>query len=84
MSPLPGKMLTKTVKKKIDVTLSKAKCIGKHVDYDKINGENICWKSSTATCRQLKRLLECTKDDFLSQVIEGRDAIPHCSPTQMN
>lgn len=63
MSPLPGKMLTKTVKK-IDVTLSKAKCIGKHVDYDKINGENICWKSSTETCRQLKRLLNAPRMTF--------------------
>ena len=29
------------------------------------------WKSNTASCRQFKRLLECTEDSFLSQVIDG-------------
>ncbi|KAK4818274.1 hypothetical protein QYF61_009992 [Mycteria americana] len=31
---------------------------------------NICWKSSTASCRQSRTLLECTEDNFLSQVID--------------
>ncbi|KAK4816568.1 hypothetical protein QYF61_017958 [Mycteria americana] len=31
---------------------------------------NICWKSSTASCRQSRRLLECIEDNFLSQVID--------------
>ncbi|KAK4814213.1 hypothetical protein QYF61_012552 [Mycteria americana] len=38
----------------------------------------ICWKSSTASYRQSRRLLECTKDNFLSLVIDTptrRDAI---------
>ena len=35
------------------------------------NHPNICWKSSTASCRQSRRLLECIKDNFLSQVIDS-------------
>jgi len=31
---------------------------------------DICWKSSMASCRQPRRLLECTEDNFLSQVID--------------
>ena len=30
----------------------------------------ICWKNSTASCRQSRRLLECIEDNFLSQVID--------------
>lgn len=30
---------------------------------------NIYWKSSTTSCWQFRRLLECTEDNFLSQVI---------------
>ncbi|KAF1446075.1 hypothetical protein FQV07_0012864, partial [Pygoscelis papua] len=33
------------------------------------NHPDICWKSSTASCRQSRRLLECIEDNFLSQVI---------------
>ncbi|KAK4826983.1 hypothetical protein QYF61_013083 [Mycteria americana] len=32
---------------------------------------DICWKSSTASCRQSRRLLECIEDNFLSQVIDS-------------
>ena len=35
------------------------------------NHPDICWKSSMASCRQSKRLLECIEGKFLSQVIEG-------------
>ena len=38
----------------------------------------ICWKSSRVSCRQSTKLLECTEDNFLSQVIDSptqRDAI---------
>jgi len=35
------------------------------------NHPYICWKSSTASCRQSRRLLECTEDNFLSQVIDS-------------
>ncbi|KAK4806137.1 hypothetical protein QYF61_001060 [Mycteria americana] len=34
------------------------------------NHPDICWKSSTASCRQSGRLLECIEDNFLSQVID--------------
>ena len=30
-----------------------------------------CWKSSTASCRQSRRLLECLEDNFLRQVIDS-------------
>jgi len=32
---------------------------------------HICWKSSTVSCRQSRRLLECIEDKFLGQVIDG-------------
>jgi len=32
---------------------------------------DICWKISTASCRQSKRFLECIEDSFLSQVIDS-------------
>ena len=35
------------------------------------NHPNICWKSSTASCRQSRRLLECFEDNFLSQVTDS-------------
>jgi len=35
------------------------------------NHSNICWRSSTVSCRQSRRLLECTEDNFMSQVIDG-------------
>jgi len=35
------------------------------------NHPNICWKSSTVSCRQFRRLLECTEDKSLSQVIDS-------------
>jgi len=35
------------------------------------NHPNICWKSSTASCRQSRIFLECIEDKFLSQVIDN-------------
>lgn len=35
------------------------------------NHPDICWKSSTVSCRQSIRLLECTGDKYLSQVIDS-------------
>ena len=35
------------------------------------NQLNICWKSSTASCRQSRRLLEGIEDNLLSQVIDS-------------
>ena len=35
------------------------------------NHPDICWKSSMASCRQSRRLLECFEDNFLSQVIDS-------------
>jgi len=32
---------------------------------------SICWKSSMASCRQSRKLLECVEDNFLSQVVDG-------------
>jgi len=39
-----------------------------------LNHPDICWKTSTVSCRQSRRFLEYTEDNFLSQVID--------SPTQ--
>jgi len=36
-----------------------------------INHADICWKSSTASCRQSRRFLECIEDNFLRQVIDS-------------
>ncbi|PKU46875.1 nedd4-binding protein 2-like 2 [Limosa lapponica baueri] len=35
------------------------------------NHPDICWRNSTANCRQSRRLLEFIKDNFLSQVINS-------------
>ncbi|KAK4829571.1 hypothetical protein QYF61_005240 [Mycteria americana] len=35
------------------------------------NHPDICWKSSTASCRQSRRLLACIDDNFFSQVIDN-------------
>ena len=35
------------------------------------NHPDICWKNSTVSCSQPRRLLACIEDNFLSQVIEG-------------
>ncbi|KAJ7412608.1 rna-directed dna polymerase from mobile element jockey-like [Pitangus sulphuratus] len=35
------------------------------------NYPNVYWESSTESCRQSRRLLECMEDNFLSQVIES-------------
>jgi len=35
------------------------------------NHPDICWKSSTVSCRQSGKLLECIEDNFLSQVIDS-------------
>jgi len=45
---------------------------------------NICWKSSTASCRQSRRFVECIEDNFLSLVIDTPtrgDAILHLMVT---
>jgi len=36
-----------------------------------LNHLDICWKNSTASCRQSRRLLECIKDNFLSHVTDS-------------
>ena len=35
------------------------------------NHLDICWKSSIASSRQSRRLLKCSEDNFLTQVIDG-------------
>jgi len=35
------------------------------------NHPSLCWKSNTASYRQSRRLLECTEDNFLSQIIHS-------------
>ena len=35
------------------------------------NHTSICWKSSTASCRQSRRFLACIEDNFLSRIIDS-------------
>ena len=51
------------------IQLQEASCSQALVLLGDFNHLNNCWKSSTASCRQSRRLLECTEDKFLSQVI---------------
>ncbi|KAK4821784.1 hypothetical protein QYF61_002200 [Mycteria americana] len=59
--------------------LQEASCSQALVLLEDFNHPNICWKSSIASCRQSRRLLECIEDNFLTQVIDSltrRDVIP--------
>ncbi|PKU45711.1 nedd4-binding protein 2-like 2 [Limosa lapponica baueri] len=49
----------------------KALCLQALVLLGDFNHPNICWKSNRASCRQSRRLLECIKDNLLSQVIRS-------------
>ena len=44
--------------------------IGSHAA-GRLQPPNICWKSSTVSCRQSRRLLECIDNNFLSQIIDS-------------
>jgi len=35
------------------------------------NYSDVSWKSSTVSCRQCRRILECIKDNFLSKVLDS-------------
>ncbi|KAK4810861.1 hypothetical protein QYF61_008833 [Mycteria americana] len=50
--------------------LQEASCLQALVLLGDFNHPGICWKSSTASCRQSRRLLECIEDKFLTQVID--------------
>ncbi|KAK4806761.1 hypothetical protein QYF61_005557 [Mycteria americana] len=50
--------------------LQEASCLQALVLLGDFNHPNICRKSSKASCRQSRRLLECTEDNFLTQVID--------------
>ena len=43
----------------------------KHCPVGGFQPPDICWKISMANCRQSRRLLECTEDNFFSPVIYG-------------
>ena len=49
--------------------LQEASCSQTLVLLENFNHPKICWKSSTESCRQSRKLLECTEDNFLSQEI---------------
>ena len=42
-----------------------------HILLGVFNHPDICWKSSTASSRQSRKFLECTENNFLSQVIDS-------------
>ncbi|KAK4815291.1 hypothetical protein QYF61_026196 [Mycteria americana] len=56
-------------------TISPAPCLstptGGIVLLGDFNHPDICWKSSTASYKKSRRLLECMEDNFLSQVIDS-------------
>lgn len=41
--------------------------IGSHADF---NHSDVCWESNTVGCKQSRRLLECTENNFLVQVLD--------------
>ncbi|KAK4811192.1 hypothetical protein QYF61_019823 [Mycteria americana] len=51
--------------------LQEASCSQALILLGDFNHPDICWKSGTASCKQSRRLLECTEDNFLIQVIES-------------
>ncbi|GAB0204009.1 mitochondrial enolase superfamily member 1 [Grus japonensis] len=51
--------------------LQEASCLQALILLGDFNHPDICWKSSMATYRQSRRLLECIEDNFLSQVIDS-------------
>ncbi|KAK4810175.1 hypothetical protein QYF61_010948 [Mycteria americana] len=51
--------------------LQEASCSQALVLLGDFNHPDTCWKSSTASCRQSRRLLECVEDNFLSQAIDS-------------
>jgi len=55
--------------------LQEASCSQALVLLEDFNHPNICWKSSTASCRQSRRLLECIEDNLLSQVIDSPSTV---------
>ncbi|KAK4805648.1 hypothetical protein QYF61_022406 [Mycteria americana] len=51
--------------------LQEASCSQALILLGDFNHLNICWKISTESCRQCRRLLEFIEDNFLSQVIDS-------------
>ncbi|GAB0209484.1 hypothetical protein GRJ2_003414100 [Grus japonensis] len=51
--------------------LPEASCSTVLILLGSFNHPDISWKSSMASCRQSRRLLECIKDNFLTQVIDS-------------
>jgi len=67
-----------TTDQAVFLQLQEASCLQSLILLGDFNHPNICWKSSTAKGRLSRRFLECTEDNFLSQVINTstrRDAI---------
>ncbi|GAB0203009.1 hypothetical protein GRJ2_002766500 [Grus japonensis] len=52
-------------------SLWEASCSQALILLEDFNHPNICWKSSTVSCRQSSRLLECIERNFLSQIIDS-------------
>ncbi|GAB0203805.1 hypothetical protein GRJ2_002846100 [Grus japonensis] len=55
--------------------LQEASCSQALVLLGHFNHPDICSRSSTASCRQSRRILECIEDNFLSQVIDRMDLL---------
>lgn len=53
--------------------LQEALCSQALVLLGDLNCPDICWESSTVSCRQSRRLLESMEGNFLTQVMNGPD-----------
>lgn len=51
--------------------IQEASCLKALILLGGFNHPDTYWKSNTANCKQSRRLLECTEDSFLAEVIEN-------------
>lgn len=56
---------------KLQCQLMEALCLLALVHLEDFKYVSVCWKSSMASSRQSKSLLDCMEDDFFSKVIDS-------------
>lgn len=50
--------------------IQKSSCLHAFILMENFNHLHVCWESGTADCKQSRRLLECTEDNFLVPVLD--------------
>lgn len=50
--------------------IQKSSCLHAFILMGDFNHLHVCWESGTADCKQSRRLLECTEDNFLVLVLD--------------